>query len=388
MNDDNCVLCEFHNEGDSVAVGYREWFLDEINDEALDDIIKRETEIKMRWPMIDIGSSNVMKKRLKMCEWQEVVAKIFAYGKWADMCKLRINLEKYGVVNPTKKDRKIIKKKNISDLSDCDSNIKTTKTKQISQKKAKHSSYTKEKHLLDDYKHQREGLFTISSEESSLDERNNNISQNELVTQISSLKIENKRLKADNERLRTLRAVTEDTYEKDRLDKILKEGEKTKQSTPMIKSCTAEYTEAEKENEHPEIKEEIMHTLEHRIDSVENDTQKRMTNLGGTNVMVNTVQLARCNHTSISKLTCDLLTLLFTRYELSGSSLTGKVSNIHLKKGATPKNKLDPSRVEAIKSYVMLKFGDVTNAETIIFKTIKQKCNNSRTHKESIVLDK
>lgn len=80
MNDDNCVLCEFHNEGDSVAVGYREWFLDEINDEALDDIIKRETEIKMRWPMIDIGSSNVMKKRLKMCEWQEVVAKIFAYG--------------------------------------------------------------------------------------------------------------------------------------------------------------------------------------------------------------------------------------------------------------------------------------------------------------------
>lgn len=64
-----------------------------------------------------------------------------------------------------------------------------------------------------------------------------------------------------------------DTYEKDRLDKILKEGEKTKQSTPMIKSCTAEYTEAEKENEHPEIKEEIMHTLEHRIDSVENDTQ-------------------------------------------------------------------------------------------------------------------
>ncbi|CAL1671906.1 unnamed protein product [Lasius platythorax] len=361
MNDDNCVLCEFHNEGDSVAVGYREWFLDEINDEALDDIIKRETEIKMRWPMIDIGSSNVMKKRLKMCEWQEVVAKIFAYGKWADMCKLRINLEKYGV---------------------------TTKTKQISQKKAKHSSYTKEKHLLDDYKHQREGLFTISSEESSLDERNNNISQNELVTQISSLKIENKRLKADNERLRTLRAVTEDTYEKDRLDKILKEGEKTKQSTPMIKSCTAEYTEAEKENEHPEIKEEIMHTLEHRIDSVENDTQKRMTNLGGTNVMVNTVQLARCNHTSISKLTCDLLTLLFTRYELSGSSLTGKVSNIHLKKGATPKNKLDPSRVEAIKSYVMLKFGDVTNAETIIFKTIKQKCNNSRTHKESIVLDK
>lgn len=41
-----------------------------------------------------------------------------------------------------------------------------------------------------------------------------------------------------------------------------------------------------------------------------------------------------------------------------------------------------------ISAYVMLKFGDVTNAETIIFKTIKQKCNNSRTHKESIVLDK
>lgn len=49
---------------------------------------------------------------------------LFLFLEWADMCKLRINLEKYGVVNPTKKDRKIIKKKNISDLSDCDSNIK------------------------------------------------------------------------------------------------------------------------------------------------------------------------------------------------------------------------------------------------------------------------
>lgn len=74
-----------------------------------------------------------------------------------------------------------------------------------------------------------------------------------------------------------------------------------------------------------------------------------MKNLGGTNVMVNTAQLAKCNHSSISKLTCDLLTLLFTRDELSGSSLTGKVSNIHLKKGVTPKNKLDPTKVEAIK---------------------------------------
>lgn len=74
-----------------------------------------------------------------------------------------------------------------------------------------------------------------------------------------------------------------------------------------------------------------------------------MTNLGDTNVMVNTIRLARCNHTSISKLTCDLLTLLFTRDELSGSSLTVKVSNIHLKKGTIPKNKLDPSKVEAIK---------------------------------------
>lgn len=80
MNDENCILCEFHNEGDSVAVGYREWFLNEVTDEALDDIIKHGKEIKMRWPMTDIGSSHVMKKRLKMCEWQEVVAKICAYG--------------------------------------------------------------------------------------------------------------------------------------------------------------------------------------------------------------------------------------------------------------------------------------------------------------------
>lgn len=70
-----------------------------------------------------------------------------------------------------------------------------------------------------------------------------------------------------------------------------------------------------------------------------------MTNLGGTNVMVNIAQLAKCSHCNISKLTCDLLTMLFSRDELSGSSLTGKVSNTHINKGATPKNKLDPLKV-------------------------------------------
>lgn len=54
-----------------------------------------------------------------------------------------------------------------------------------------------------------------------------------------------------------------DTCEKDKLDKISKEGEKTKQSTPMIISCTAEHAEAEEENKHPEIKEELMDAFEH-----------------------------------------------------------------------------------------------------------------------------
>lgn len=49
---------------------------------------------------------------------------LFPFLEWADMCKLRTNLEKYGVVNTTKQDRKIIKKKNTNDLSQSDSNIK------------------------------------------------------------------------------------------------------------------------------------------------------------------------------------------------------------------------------------------------------------------------
>ena len=68
-----------------------------------------------------------------------------------------------------------------------------------------------------------------------------------------------------------------DTYEEDKLGKISKEDEKTKQSTSVItKTCTAEYTEAEEGNKHLEIKEEIKeeHALEHRTDSVEkHDTQ-------------------------------------------------------------------------------------------------------------------
>lgn len=64
-----------------------------------------------------------------------------------------------------------------------------------------------------------------------------------------------------------------DTCEKDKLSKISKEGEKTKQSTPMIISCTAEHAEAEEENKHLEIKEEIMDAFEYRIEREKYDTK-------------------------------------------------------------------------------------------------------------------
>lgn len=80
MNDKECVLCEFANEDNAIAVGYREWLLHSTDEEKLDQIIGREEEVKLQWPNVDIGPANIMKTRVKKCIWQTVVAKILAYG--------------------------------------------------------------------------------------------------------------------------------------------------------------------------------------------------------------------------------------------------------------------------------------------------------------------
>ena len=116
--------------------------------------------------------------------------------------------------------------------------------------------------------------------------------------------------------------------------------------------------------------------------------------------------LAKCNSTSAMKLTGDILSIVFSKEELAGSSVTGTVANIHLNKKIEPKKQLDPTKVECIKcnhivwlfltialiiyilcdnfqfemgilAYVQEKFPAEKNLGEIAKKTVKQKSNNA-----------
>lgn len=60
------------------------------------------------------------------------------------------------------------------------------------------------------------------------------------------------------------------------------------------------------------------------------------------------VNLLRCSTLTFNKYTCDLLAVAFTKSELGSSSVTGKISNLHRKKGLEAKNKLCPKKLQAV----------------------------------------
>lgn len=66
-------------------------------------------------------------------------------------------------------------------------------------------------------------------------------------------------------------------------------------------------------------------------------------------VAVSSTKLNNCNHTTATKLTTDLLSLVFTKKELATSSMTGKVGNMHLGKITNTKMQLDVAKVAAVK---------------------------------------
>lgn len=52
MNDKECVLLNFVNEDNKIAVGYRDWFIDENfkTDEKCRQLINTDDEVVTQWP--------------------------------------------------------------------------------------------------------------------------------------------------------------------------------------------------------------------------------------------------------------------------------------------------------------------------------------------------
>jgi len=96
------------------------------------------------------------------------------------------------------------------------------------------------------------------------------------------------------------------------------------------------------------------------------------------NRLVTKAQLAKLNDSSLSKLTCDLLTIVFDKQELRESSLTGQKANANKNKDAT--KKLDPDRVAAVE-------GKILNFLTYYFQEILQTCYTFRKFSKKFEFD-
>ncbi|KMQ87562.1 hypothetical protein RF55_13115 [Lasius niger] len=415
------MVCEFPNEEDSISIGYLEWLEKEFTMTELDDIIKFETIVKVRWPKdCDVGPATAMKKKLANCQWEVVATKVRAYGGWIKMREIRDNLEKYGITELDKRDRKQFTKKQTESDSN-ESEVKETK-KGAKQKKFI-LNVKKGKELLKQYNHKKQKYSSqskfVDDDESGEENEKSPVykqSKSQLTDTVTVLNEENKRLRRDNERLRRLRSVNEDLP---KIDKMLKDltvnlqsasckteslnhqidklqqiskldlpiNNKLKSSSQKSDTCNPE-SPLEDFPDTPDVAIKVnTHELEHVHDDAADKVKSsdhqsiaeiKTVDLGGPEpCVVNATRLSLCNHTSASKLICEMMSLLFTKEELATSSLTGTVANFHCEKGVAAKKKLDTIKIEAMKAYVKNKFPLEKDFEKIFRKAVQQKCNNA-----------
>ena len=81
MDDSQCLLLDFINEDNKVAVGFRNWIVPAItDDDDLQHTIEEGQIITIKWPDCNVEPAVKMVKREKSCKWQYSVAKILAAG--------------------------------------------------------------------------------------------------------------------------------------------------------------------------------------------------------------------------------------------------------------------------------------------------------------------
>ena len=78
MDDEKCILVEFVNESNKVAVGFIEWC--NLADEEIQQHIKDEDVVQINWPNCDVGPAVSMKKKMKKCSFKVQAVKIRAQG--------------------------------------------------------------------------------------------------------------------------------------------------------------------------------------------------------------------------------------------------------------------------------------------------------------------
>ncbi|XP_039301958.1 uncharacterized protein LOC113005739 isoform X2 [Solenopsis invicta] len=222
ISDEKCILVQFSNENNELGIGFQDWLQcknDEINADTIQSLIDNESETTILWPRCDVGPANITKKGTKDCEWNKVVVKILASGPWTVMCENQNSLIKYGIINPTRQDRRNLAKKQHDGDSDNIKQAATKKTLTSAPKNKKMSSNVdKSATFFAEYKSQQPKYDTIEeseeeSEESVDDSSDDNFnmskkSKNALLEKISDLTYQNKKLKEENVNLLALQNVS------------------------------------------------------------------------------------------------------------------------------------------------------------------------------------
>lgn len=75
------VLFQFINENNSVKIGFRNFIVNEVNDQELEKIVSEEKVIAIKWPNCDIGPATKMNARLRASpDFNFTVVKVIAFG--------------------------------------------------------------------------------------------------------------------------------------------------------------------------------------------------------------------------------------------------------------------------------------------------------------------
>ncbi|XP_025993481.1 uncharacterized protein LOC113004434 isoform X2 [Solenopsis invicta] len=133
IDNKSCVLVEFSNEEEALAIGYKCWLNETVTEEELNNIIESKREVEIMWPKCDVHSARKMKNILK--DWTSMSAEL-------DL------LQKNDVLCTTKQYRHLIIKRTFASTGKRDKSIKKEK---IRKKDKRHllldllnSLYTKE----------------------------------------------------------------------------------------------------------------------------------------------------------------------------------------------------------------------------------------------------
>lgn len=80
MEDSKCILLEFINEGNSIAVGFQNWIINSLTDQELIAAVEKKETIAIKWPNCDIEPASKMQKKVEACQWKKCIAIILAWG--------------------------------------------------------------------------------------------------------------------------------------------------------------------------------------------------------------------------------------------------------------------------------------------------------------------